>query len=66
MNKLLLRFEECSKEHLLVIDELDKYLGKIHIDLVDLIWAYDDDTIEENNHIFYWCHKDLLEQYLEK
>lgn len=66
MNKILLRFEECSKEHLLVIDELDRYLGKIHINLVDLIWADDGSTTEEDDYIFYWCHKDLLEQYLEK
>lgn len=65
MKKILVRFEEVSKDHLLVIDEVDKYLGKLNKELLELIWTTDDE-VEEDDYVYYWCHKDLLEQYLEK
>lgn len=65
MNKRLVRFEEQSIEHWIVIDELEKYLGKIHIDLICLIYT-EDAPVEEDGYLFFWCHDDLLKQYLEK
>lgn len=65
MKKVLVRFEAESNQHMLVINEVDKYLGKIHVDVMYLIWTTDE-AIEEDDYLYHWCHKDLLEQYLEK
>lgn len=65
MKKILVRFEEESKNYLLVIDEVDKYLGKLNRELLELIWTTDNE-VEEDGYIYYWCHKDLLDKYLEK
>lgn len=65
MKKLLVRFENTKNNYLLVISETGKYLGKLHTNLVPLIWT-EDDIIEEDEYLYFWCHKDLLEQYLLK
>jgi hypothetical protein len=66
MKKLLVRFEDSSNKHqVLVIDEVDKYLGVIDCELVKLIWTTDD-IVEEEDYHYFWCHKDLMEQYLIK
>lgn len=65
MKKLLVRFEAESNSHMLVIDEIDKYLGKIHVDVMYLIWTTDK-AVEEDDYLYHWCYKDLLEQYLEE
>lgn len=65
MKKILVRFENLSDDKILVINEIDKYLGKIDRELIYLVWTTDDE-VEEDGYIYYWCHKDLLEQYLEK
>ncbi len=65
MKKRLVRFEEQSKDYWIVINEIGKYLGKIHTDLVCLIYT-EDDTVEEDGYLFFWCHDDLLQEYLER
>lgn len=65
MKKVLVRFETESNTHMLVVNEVGKYLGKVHIDALYLIWTTDE-AIEEDDYLYHWCHKDLLEQYLEK